>query len=80
MFSRTVLKTRLLLADVRQRLGKRPHSPEPRKVLSKSPEPRREPVSDVHSRLGVPKPMEGKGLYSDSKEKKTGEPHGPVHL
>lgn len=59
-------------SDVRQRLGKRPHSPEPRKVLSKSPEPRREPVSDVHSRLGVPKPMEGKGLYSDSKEKKTG--------
>ncbi|XP_073523761.1 nuclear cap-binding protein subunit 3 isoform X2 [Phyllobates terribilis] len=59
-------------SDVRQRLGKRPHSPEPRKVMSKVPESRREPVSDVHSRLGVPKQMEGKGLYSDSKEKKTG--------
>ncbi|KAM3935016.1 nuclear cap-binding protein subunit 3 isoform 1-T1 [Leptodactylus fuscus] len=59
-------------SDVRQRLGKRPHSPEPRKIVSKSSESRREPVSDVHSRLGVPKQMEGKGLYSDSKEKKTG--------
>ncbi|XP_044139838.1 nuclear cap-binding protein subunit 3 isoform X1 [Bufo gargarizans] len=59
-------------SDVRQRLGKRPHSPEPRKVLSKIPESRREPISDVHSRLGVPKQTEGKGLYSDSKEKKTG--------
>ncbi|XP_056414720.1 nuclear cap-binding protein subunit 3 isoform X3 [Hyla sarda] len=59
-------------SDVRQRLGKRPHSPEPRKVVNKAPESRREPVSDVHSRLGLPKQMEGKGLYSDSKEKKTG--------
>lgn len=59
-------------SDVRQRLGKRPHSPEPRKILSKTTESRREPVSDVHSRLGVPKQMDGKGLYSDSKEKKTG--------
>lgn len=59
-------------SDVRQRLGKRPHSPEIRKVLSHIPTPRREPVSDVHSRLGVPKQMEAKGLYSDSKEKKTG--------
>ncbi|XP_069801306.1 nuclear cap-binding protein subunit 3 isoform X2 [Dendropsophus ebraccatus] len=59
-------------SDVRQRLGKRPHSPEQRKVSNKAPESRREPVSDVHSRLGVPKQMEGKGLYSDSKEKKTG--------
>ncbi|KAM5181449.1 nuclear cap-binding protein subunit 3 isoform 2-T2 [Mantella aurantiaca] len=59
-------------SDVRQRLGKRPHSPEVRKVLSHIPTPRREPVSDVHSRLGLPKQTEGKGLYSDSKEKKTG--------
>ncbi|KAM4046974.1 nuclear cap-binding protein subunit 3 isoform 2-T2 [Anomaloglossus baeobatrachus] len=59
-------------SDVRQRLGKRQHSPEPRKVSSKITESRREPVSDVHSRLGVPKQTEGKGLYSDSKEKKTG--------
>ncbi|XP_069617480.1 nuclear cap-binding protein subunit 3 isoform X2 [Ranitomeya imitator] len=59
-------------SDVRQRLGKRQHSPEPRKIVSKVTESRREPVSDVHSRLGVPKQMEGKGLYSDSKEKKTG--------
>ncbi|XP_075710261.1 nuclear cap-binding protein subunit 3 isoform X2 [Rhinoderma darwinii] len=59
-------------SDVRQRLGKRPHSPEPRKILSNTPVSRREPVSDVHSRLGVPKQVEGKGLYSDSKEKKTG--------
>ncbi|XP_077150616.1 nuclear cap-binding protein subunit 3 isoform X2 [Ranitomeya variabilis] len=59
-------------SDVRQRLGKRQHSPEPRKIVSKVTESRREPVSDVHSRLGVPKQMEGKGLYSDGKEKKTG--------
>lgn len=59
-------------SDVRQRLGKRPHSPEVRKVSSHIPTPRREPVSDVHSRLGLPKQLEGKGLYSDSKEKKTG--------
>ncbi|XP_018412658.1 PREDICTED: nuclear cap-binding protein subunit 3 isoform X2 [Nanorana parkeri] len=59
-------------SDVRQRLGKRPHSPEIRKVSTHIPTPRREPVSDVHSRLGLPKQMEGKGLYSDSKEKKTG--------
>ncbi|XP_040194283.1 nuclear cap-binding protein subunit 3 isoform X2 [Rana temporaria] len=59
-------------SDVRQRLGKRPHSPEVRKVSSHIPTPRREPVSDVHSRLGLPKQLEGKGLYSDTKEKKTG--------
>ncbi|XP_068126198.1 nuclear cap-binding protein subunit 3 isoform X2 [Hyperolius riggenbachi] len=59
-------------SDVRQRLGKRQHSPETRKVSSHVPPPRREPVSDVHSRLGLPKQTEGKGLYSDSKEKKTG--------
>ncbi|XP_063305724.1 nuclear cap-binding protein subunit 3 [Pelobates fuscus] len=59
-------------SDVRQRLGKRAHSPEPRKPVCIVPAPRREPVSDVHSRLGIPKQVEGKGLYSDSKEKKTG--------
>ncbi|KAE8622688.1 hypothetical protein XENTR_v10005334 [Xenopus tropicalis] len=59
-------------SDVRQRLGKRPHSPEIRKTLSIAPTSRREPLSDVHSRLGLPKQLEGKGLYSDSKEKKTG--------
>ncbi|KAG8450677.1 hypothetical protein GDO86_003089 [Hymenochirus boettgeri] len=59
-------------SDVRQRLGKRQHSPEIRKSVSTSPVSRREPQSDVHSRLGVPKQAEGKGLYSDSKERKTG--------
>ncbi|XP_075052773.1 nuclear cap-binding protein subunit 3 isoform X2 [Mixophyes fleayi] len=59
-------------SDVRQRLGKRPHSPEPRKIVSNISVPRREPLSDVHSRLGLPKQLEGKGLYSDGKEKKTG--------
>ncbi|OCT94257.1 hypothetical protein XELAEV_18011926mg [Xenopus laevis] len=59
-------------SDVRQRLGKRAHSPEIRKTLSIAPTSRREPLSDVHSRLGLPKQPEGKGLYSDSKEKKTG--------
>ncbi|CAH2219753.1 nuclear cap-binding subunit 3 isoform X1 [Pelobates cultripes] len=59
-------------SDVRQRLGKRAHSPDPRKPVCIVPAPRREPVSDVHSRLGIPKQVEGKGLYSDSKEKKTG--------
>ncbi|XP_075450566.1 nuclear cap-binding protein subunit 3 isoform X2 [Ascaphus truei] len=57
-------------SDVRQRLGKRPHSPETRKPVASVPTSRREPVSDVHSRLGLPKVQDGKGLYSDSKEKK----------
>ncbi|KAM4796584.1 nuclear cap-binding protein subunit 3 [Rhinophrynus dorsalis] len=59
-------------SDVRQRLGKRPHSPETRKSSSTAVTSRREPLSDVHSRLGLPKQPEGKGLYSDSKDKKTG--------
>ncbi|KAM4701875.1 nuclear cap-binding protein subunit 3 [Discoglossus pictus] len=59
-------------SDVRQRLGKRSHSPEIRKTVSTVPSTRREPVSDVHSRLGLPKQQEGKGLYSDSTEKKSG--------
>ncbi|CAM4680640.1 unnamed protein product [Caretta caretta] len=57
-------------SDVRQRLGKRPHSPEV-KPPSSSSTPRREPVSDVHSRLGIPK-QDVKGLYSDTREKKAG--------
>uniref|UniRef100_A0A8C8RZM9 Nuclear cap-binding protein subunit 3 n=1 Tax=Pelusios castaneus TaxID=367368 RepID=A0A8C8RZM9_9SAUR len=57
-------------SDVRQRLGKRPHSPEVKPPTSTST-PRREPVSDVHSRLGIPK-QDVKGLYSDTREKKSG--------
>nr|XP_030717600.1 nuclear cap-binding protein subunit 3 isoform X2 [Globicephala melas] len=55
--------------DIRQRLGKRPHSPE--KAFSGNPVVRREPFSDVHSRLGVPR-QDVKGLYSDTREKKSG--------
>ncbi|XP_032056895.1 nuclear cap-binding protein subunit 3 isoform X1 [Aythya fuligula] len=57
-------------SDVRQRLGKRPHSPEVKPPSSTSA-PRREPISDVHSRLGIPK-QDVKGLYSDTREKKSG--------
>ncbi|XP_069471125.1 nuclear cap-binding protein subunit 3 isoform X2 [Ambystoma mexicanum] len=50
-------------SDVRQRLGKRERSPD----ISKSPNTgslsRREPVTDVHSRLGIPK--------QDGKEKRS---------
>ncbi|XP_072475117.1 nuclear cap-binding protein subunit 3 isoform X3 [Notamacropus eugenii] len=56
-------------SDVRQRLGKRPHSPEV-KTLSSAFTPRREPMSDVHSRLGIPR-QDIKGLYSDTREKKS---------
>nr|XP_045015615.1 nuclear cap-binding protein subunit 3 isoform X1 [Jaculus jaculus] len=56
-------------SDIRQRLGKRPYSPE--KAFSSNPVVRREPSSDVHSRLGVPK-QDVKGLYSDTREKKSG--------
>nr|XP_033778735.1 nuclear cap-binding protein subunit 3 [Geotrypetes seraphini] len=65
-------------SDVRQRLGKRPHSPESSKPAGNITVTRREPISDVHSRLGVPKQPQPhqapdvKGLYSDGKEKKTG--------
>lgn len=55
--------------DIRQRLGKRPYSPE--KPFSSNPVVRREPFSDVHSRLGVPR-QDVKGLYSDTREKKSG--------
>lgn len=61
--------TCFLFLDIRQRLGKRPHSPE--KAFSGNPVVRREPFSDVHSRLGVPR-QDVKGLYSDTREKKSG--------
>ncbi|XP_019515365.1 PREDICTED: nuclear cap-binding protein subunit 3 isoform X1 [Hipposideros armiger] len=54
-------------SDIHQRLGKRPYSPE----KTSSPVVRREPFSDVHSRLGVPR-QDIKGLYSDTREKKSG--------
>uniref|UniRef100_A0A8C2F0S3 Nuclear cap-binding protein subunit 3 n=1 Tax=Cyprinus carpio TaxID=7962 RepID=A0A8C2F0S3_CYPCA len=62
--------------DVRQRLGKRPHSPERRRsvspVISRNAVSRREPLTDVRSRLGVAK-LESRGLFSESsKDKKTG--------
>ncbi|EHB05792.1 hypothetical protein GW7_14603 [Heterocephalus glaber] len=56
-------------SDIRQRLGKRPYSPE--KAFSSIPVVRKEPSSDVHSRLGVPR-QDVKGLYSDTREKKSG--------
>ncbi|XP_051013862.1 nuclear cap-binding protein subunit 3 isoform X2 [Acomys russatus] len=55
--------------DIRQRLGKRPYSPE--KAFSSNQGVRREPSSDVHSRLGVPR-QDVKGLYSDTRERKSG--------
>ncbi|XP_027704676.1 nuclear cap-binding protein subunit 3 [Vombatus ursinus] len=57
-------------SDVHQRLGKRAHSPEA-KTPSGAFTPRREPTSDVHSRLGIPR-QDVKGLYSDAREKKSG--------
>ncbi|XP_067279121.1 nuclear cap-binding protein subunit 3 isoform X2 [Pseudorasbora parva] len=62
--------------DVRQRLGKRPHSPERRRsvspIISRNAVSRREPLTDVRSRLGVAK-HDSRGLYSEpSKDKKTG--------
>ncbi|XP_048221827.1 nuclear cap-binding protein subunit 3 isoform X2 [Perognathus longimembris pacificus] len=56
-------------SDIRQRLGKRPYSPE--KAFSSNAVVRREPSSDVHSRLGVAR-QDVKGLYSDTREKKSG--------
>ncbi|MCJ8740751.1 hypothetical protein PDJAM_G00062600 [Pangasius djambal] len=73
-------RTRPLVAstgktDVRQRLGKRPHSPERRRSVSPVPPrnaaARREPLTDVHSRLGTTK-RESRGLYSPTKDKKSG--------
>ncbi|MCI4386537.1 hypothetical protein PGIGA_G00063400 [Pangasianodon gigas] len=74
-------RTRPLVAstgktDVRQRLGKRPHSPERRRSVSPVPPrntaARREPLTDVHSRLGTTK-HESRGLYTEpTKDKKSG--------
>ncbi|KAL2094608.1 hypothetical protein ACEWY4_009327 [Coilia grayii] len=61
--------------DMRQRLGKRRHSPDRRRSVSPPPRslsPRREPLSDVHSRLGVAK-HDARNLYSEpAKDKKSG--------
>ncbi|KAG7321433.1 hypothetical protein KOW79_015848 [Hemibagrus wyckioides] len=62
--------------DVRQRLGKRPHSPERRRSVSPVPlrntAARRETLTDVHSRLGTTK-QEARGLYLEpTKDKKSG--------
>lgn len=63
----------LLSVDVRQRLGKRPHSPERcHAVPLRETAARREPLTDVHSRLGTTK-HESPGLYSEpTKDKKSG--------
>ncbi|XP_066551687.1 nuclear cap-binding protein subunit 3 [Amia ocellicauda] len=58
--------------DVRQRLGKRPHSPEARPskaTVSAHPPTRREPLTDVHSRLGTPK-QDSRSLFSESSKDK----------
>lgn len=67
----------LLSVDVRQRLGKRPHTPERHRSVSPVPPrnaaTRREPLTDVHSRLGTTK-HESRGLYSEpTKDKKSGK-------
>ncbi|XP_061558677.1 nuclear cap-binding protein subunit 3 [Phycodurus eques] len=61
--------------DVRQRLGKRRYSPERRHSPSPisprdSPHPTREPISDVHRRLGVVSRDRG-GSSKSSKDRKT---------
>lgn len=67
----------LYSVDVRQRLGKRTHSPERRRSVSpvrpRSSAARREPLTDVHSRLGTTK-HESRGLYLEpTKDKKSGK-------
>uniref|UniRef100_A0A2K5C898 Nuclear cap-binding protein subunit 3 n=1 Tax=Aotus nancymaae TaxID=37293 RepID=A0A2K5C898_AOTNA len=62
-------------SDIRQRLGKRLYSPE--KAFSSNPVVRREPSSDVHSRLGVTR-QDIKGLYSDTRKKKSGNLRTPL--
>ncbi|XP_062262126.1 nuclear cap-binding protein subunit 3 [Platichthys flesus] len=55
--------------DVRQRLGKRPRSPSP--VSPRETPPTREPIRDIHRRLGVAS-QETRSLFSDSsKDRKT---------
>uniref|UniRef100_A0A3B4WA53 Nuclear cap-binding protein subunit 3 n=1 Tax=Seriola lalandi dorsalis TaxID=1841481 RepID=A0A3B4WA53_SERLL len=63
-------------ADVRQRLGKRRYSPDrqrsPSPVSPRETPPVREPIRDVHRRLGVAS-QDNRGLYSNSsKDRKTG--------
>ncbi|XP_070700073.1 nuclear cap-binding protein subunit 3 [Pempheris klunzingeri] len=63
--------------DVRQRLGKRRYSPDRRRSPSPAVSPRdtppaREPIRDVHRRLGVAS-QDGRGHFSNaSKDRKTG--------
>ncbi|XP_075994005.1 nuclear cap-binding protein subunit 3 [Genypterus blacodes] len=62
--------------DVRQRLGKRRYSPDGRRspspVSPRDTPPAREPIRDVHRRLGVAN-QEARGLFSSSsKDRKTG--------
>ncbi|XP_024117031.1 nuclear cap-binding protein subunit 3 [Oryzias melastigma] len=61
--------------DVRQRLGKRRYSPDRRRSPSpaapRDTPPTKEPVRDVHSRLGVAN--QDRALFSSSKERKTGD-------
>uniref|UniRef100_A0A3P8TWG5 Nuclear cap-binding protein subunit 3 n=1 Tax=Amphiprion percula TaxID=161767 RepID=A0A3P8TWG5_AMPPE len=61
--------------DVRQRLGKRRYSPDRRRspspVSPRDTPPAREPIRDVHRRLGVAS-QDSRGLYSNSsKDRKT---------
>ncbi|XP_071362229.1 nuclear cap-binding protein subunit 3 isoform X2 [Trachinotus anak] len=55
--------------DVRQRLGKRQRSPSP--VSPRETPPVREPVRDVHRRLGVAS-QDSRGYSNTSKDRKTG--------
>uniref|UniRef100_UPI0037E721DE nuclear cap-binding protein subunit 3 isoform X2 n=1 Tax=Semicossyphus pulcher TaxID=241346 RepID=UPI0037E721DE len=62
--------------DVRQRLGKRRYSPDrgrsPSPVSPRDTPPAREPIRDVHRRLGVAS-QDSRSLYSNSsKDRKTG--------
>nr|XP_060612810.1 nuclear cap-binding protein subunit 3 [Anolis sagrei ordinatus] len=63
-------------SDVRQRLGKRPHSPETPPLPTTPPLLLREPLSDVHSRLGIvkqdPQDRERDRERGEKKKKKAG--------
>ena len=64
-----------LFVDVRQRLGKRRYSPDrgrsPSPVSPRETPPAREPIRDVHRRLGVAS-QDNRGLFSNSsKDRKT---------
>ncbi|XP_008331630.1 nuclear cap-binding protein subunit 3 isoform X2 [Cynoglossus semilaevis] len=68
-------------ADVRQRLGKRRHSPDRTRSPSPSPSPSppkdaapvREPVRDIHRRLGVSSQDSRRIFSSSSKDRKTSD-------